>query len=158
MSEWEFVKQRTAAQGAVWRSRDGQYFKRTGDLRVLAEAEQQDLLAELGFPVPRPCASGAEGEQHYFIEADAGQQTLHETALAQGAADNGKVGDALVDRAAAISARLLRAQAQNPLTTDRDALRSWLASAGFIDNVFEENPDLDTPPVSAHSSTEPWTG
>ena len=147
MSEWELVKERTASAGAVWRSADGQYFKRTGGSEVTEESGHQSLLSELGFPVPQPTQSGTDGTLNYFIEPSAGQRTLHELALEQGRASNGRVGDALVDRAAQISAKLLQAQARNPLPTDEVSLRRWFSDAGFTGVVFAENPDLDTPVV-----------
>lgn len=147
MSEWEFVKDRTATSGAVWRSPDGQYFKRTGGPEVKEEGRHQIFLAELGFPVPRPIEVGTDGEQHYFIEIGSGQRTLHELALEQGRTRGGKANDALVDRAASISASLLKAQARKSIPTDRNTLFSWFSEAGFTSIVFAENPDLDTPRV-----------
>lgn len=147
MSEWELIKDRTASSGAVWRSSDGRWFKRTGGPEVTEEARYQTLLSELGFPVPRPERIGIEHGREYFVEAGAGHRTLHELALEQGRNNSGKVDDALIDRAAATSAKLLRAQAENPLPTSEDALRSWFSKAGFAEVVFSENPDLDTPRV-----------
>ncbi|WP_017579379.1 phosphotransferase [Nocardiopsis valliformis] len=144
MSEWELVKDRTASAGAVWRSADGQYFKRTGGSEVAEESGHQSLLSELGFPVPQPTQSGTDGTLNYFIEPSVGQRTLHELALEQGRASNGRVSDALVDRATEISAKLLQAQARSPLPTNEVSLRRWFSDAGFTGVVFAENPDLDT--------------
>lgn len=52
MSDWEFVKRRTAVDGAVWRSGDGLLYKRTGGSSVDVEARFQRLVAPLGYPVP----------------------------------------------------------------------------------------------------------
>jgi hypothetical protein len=149
MDEWELVKQRTAAEGAVWRSPDHRLYKRTGDSRLLAEAEHQRHLFDLGFPVPQPLQIGTEQGECFFIESSAGPSTLHDRAVRQAEHNGGIVDDLLIDQAAAISQELLHAQSAHPLDTTPQRLRAWFAQASFLDNVFEENPDLDTQRVRA---------
>ncbi len=52
MGDWEFVKDRTATQGAVLRSSDGLLYKRTGGEDLREETDFQQLGAGLGYPVP----------------------------------------------------------------------------------------------------------
>lgn len=150
LSDWELVKRRTAADGAVWRSADHTRYKRTGDVSVRDEADYQVLLASLGYPVPEVTVRGTDGQAHYFVEKDAGQ-SLHDQAIAH--ADNaGHVPDELISAAVDISARLLEAQARNPLPGSAADLRAWFDHAAFAANVWAENPDLDIPRV--HQAVE----
>ena len=145
MSDWETVKPRTSADsGAVWYSPGEGLYRRTGGPEVEEEGRHQLLLADLGFPVPRPIEVGATEEGHYFTEPETGERNLHERALAQAAGHDGKVDDTLVDTAADISSRLLRAQSSHPVEDAGARARSWYRRAGFVDEVFAENPDLDT--------------
>lgn len=50
MSDWEFVKDRTATQGAVWRSADGPLHKRTGGEDLRKETEFQRLATDFTSP------------------------------------------------------------------------------------------------------------
>lgn len=92
MSEWQFLKNRTAADGAVWRSADDQLYMRTGGVSVLAEAQHQRDLAEAGYPVPEITEAGESNEDCYFIERTAGTASLHELAIAD-TARAGRVSD-----------------------------------------------------------------
>lgn len=145
LSDWELVKGRTAASGAVWRSADGLFYKRTGDESVREEADFQIDLAKLGYPVPRVPEHGLKDGTYYFVEPSAGV-SLHDQALAN-ADPSGRVGDGLVSSAGQISTRLLEAQARNPLPASSEDPRAWFERAGFLANVRAENPDLDTPRV-----------
>lgn len=149
MSDWEFVKRRTAAEGAVWRSADGRLYKRTGGVSVRDEADFQLCLARLGYPVPqivdRGIDQGIRDGAWYFTERSAGV-SLHDQALAV-ADETGSVPDSLISAAAEVSVRLLDAQARNPLPASRADIRAWFEHAGFAANVRAENPDLDTPRV-----------
>lgn len=148
MSDWEFVKTRTASDGTVWRSPDGLFYQHTGTA-VRAEAHHLQELAALGYPVPQVVTLGHnETGQDYFVERSLGQASLHDQALAD-TQRTGKVGQQVLDAATAVSARLLSAQARNPLPDSPTLLREWLDRAGCTDNVFAENPDLDTPRVQA---------
>lgn len=146
MSDWEFVKDRTATQGAVWRSQDGLFYKRTGGDDNREEAEFQRLISGLGYPVPTIVASGIEDGSHFFTEGSVGSSSLHEQALAD-ATRHGHVGDDVICTASAVAVHLLQAQARNPLPASE-----WFDKAAFAINVFEENPDLDTPRV--HKTVE----
>ena len=86
MGEWEFVKRRTAADGAVWRSWDGQSYKRTGGPAVRDEADFQLHLDDLGYPVPRIIDRGVKGDLHYFVERSAGV-SLHAQGMLDEATD-----------------------------------------------------------------------
>lgn len=141
MSDWEFVKDRTATQGAVWRSADGLRYKRTGGEDLREEMEFQRLAASLDYPVPEIVDSGTENGGYFVIEPSLGAASLHDEALAD-AQRNGEVGDQVISTAAAVSSRLLRAQASHPLPA-----APWFEKAAFAADVFEENPDLDTPRV-----------
>jgi hypothetical protein len=144
LSDWEFVKTRTAADGAVWRSPDGLLYKRTGTAAVAAEAHHLRELADLGYPVPEVVDAGRdERGRYYFVERSVSPRSLHDQALA-GAEQTGLVGPHVLDGAAAVSARLLSAQARNPLPGGPQPLWEWFERAGFTENVFAENPDLDT--------------
>ena len=145
LSDWELVKRRTAAGGAVWRSADGLFYKRTGDQSVRAEADFQIALANLGYPVPEVTERGLEGDTYYFIEPSAGI-SLHDQALAS-ADPTGHVDNGLVSSAVQISTRLLESQARNPLSASSWDSRTWFERAGFVANVRAENPDLDAPRV-----------
>ncbi|MEV7211550.1 phosphotransferase [Kitasatospora cineracea] len=141
MSDWEFVKDRTAADGAVWRSVDGLLYKRTGDEDLRAEAEFQRLAASLGYPVPDIVGSGSEDGRFFVVERAVGGTSLHEEALAEALGD-GRVGYRTIGTAAAVASKLLRAQARHPLPAT-----PWFERAAFAAEVFAENPDLDTPRV-----------
>ncbi|MGH3773611.1 MAG: phosphotransferase [Pseudonocardiaceae bacterium] len=145
-SDWEFVKRRTAADGAVWRSADGLLYKRTGDTSIDAEARFQRLVAALGYPVPEVVETGQVDGVHYVVERSAGSASLHDLALAN---DDGQLGEDVLHTAVEVSVRLLTAQAHNPLPCGPEPAREWFAHAGFAGNVFTENPDLDTPRVHA---------
>jgi hypothetical protein len=150
VSEWEFVKRRTAADGSVWRSSDGLLYKRTGDASVRDEADFQVHLAGLGYPVPQVVDGGIKDDQYYFVERSAGI-SLHDQAL--GAADElGRVSDGLITAALEVSVRLFEAQARHPLPASPAELRAWFERAGFAVSVRAENPDLDTP--SAREAVE----
>ncbi len=131
----------------MWYSPGERLYKRTGGPEVEEEGRHQRLLADLGFPVPRPTEVGATGKEHHFTEPEAGIHSLHDLAMAQAANNDGKVDDALVESAVEISSRLLRAQAAHPLKITEGHVRSWFWRAGFVDEVFAENPDLDTEEV-----------
>ncbi|MET7305331.1 phosphotransferase [Embleya sp. NPDC005575] len=148
-SQWEFVKNRTAADGAVWRSADGKFFKRTGGADLREEARFQRRIGELGYPVPHVVDEGTEDGRAYFVEESLGAASLHDTALAATGGQPAVMTDEVVDGAAAIAARLLTAQAAHPQPAPPGALRGWVERAGFTANVFAENPDLDTPRVRA---------
>ncbi|MGV9268439.1 phosphotransferase [Kitasatospora sp. NPDC003701] len=141
MSDWEFIKDRTATVGAVWRSVDGLLYKRTGGKDLLAETELQQLAAGLGYPVPEIVDSGSEDGSYFVIERAIGETSLHEEARADTQRD-GHVSAQVISRAAAIGSRLLQAQARHP----RPAT-PWFEQAAFAAEVFAENPDLDTPRV-----------
>ncbi|MGH3826646.1 MAG: phosphotransferase [Pseudonocardiaceae bacterium] len=148
MSDWEFVKRRTAADGAVWRSVDGLLYKRTGDSSIEAEARFQRLVAALGYPVSEVVETGQVDGVHYFVERSAGVASLHDMALAE-ANDGGHFGEDVLHAAVEVAGRLLMAQARNPLPGGPESVREWFEHAGFAANVFTENPDLDTPRVHA---------
>ncbi|MFB9578489.1 hypothetical protein ACFFTL_41070, partial [Streptomyces yanii] len=76
------------------------------------------------------------------MEESLGDQTLHDRAVAS--LDGGRtLPDDVTDTAAHVAARLLRAQAAHLVRPTPGTLRQWLNSAGFTQNVFQENPDLD---------------
>ncbi|MFI6152167.1 phosphotransferase [Kitasatospora sp. NPDC051170] len=141
MSDWEFVKDRTATQGAVWKSADGLLYKRTGGDDLREEIEFQRLAAGLGYPVPEIVDSGSENGGYYVIERSLGSTSLHEEARADAMRD-GQVSDHVISTAAAVSSKLLQAQARHPLPAS-----PWFEKAAFAKEVFEENPDFDTPRV-----------
>jgi hypothetical protein len=145
LSDWELVKRRTAASGAVWRSADGLFYKRTGDASVRDEADFQIDLAQRGYPVLPVTERGRQDGSYYFVEPSAGV-SLHDQALAS-ADPSGQVEDGLVRSAVRISRRLLEAQSRNPLASSPSELRAWFERAGFVGNVRAENPDLDIPRV-----------
>jgi hypothetical protein len=153
LSGWELIKARTAADdGAVWRSADGSLFKRTGGPEVDAEARFQQQIGALGYPVPEIVGVGTDDTgTHQFIERSAGIASLHDLAVKQ-ASPEGQLSDELVEAAARISARLLVAQLANPVPGGAQALAEFFTKAAFADNVFAENPDLDTPRV--HDAVE----
>lgn len=145
MTTWEFVKDRTAADdGAVWRSEDGRFFKRTGGPELLAEAAFQQQLAEAGYPVPVQVDRGRDADGRYwFTEHSVGEASLHDLAVAD-TQEHGYVTGPTIDTVADISGHLLAAQAHNARPTDEAARRAWFARAAFASDVFAENPDLDT--------------
>ncbi|WP_410786391.1 phosphotransferase [Kribbella sp. C-35] len=138
MSDWEYVKDRTAADGAVWRSTDGSLYKRTGDADLQAEAEFQRVVAGLGYPVPEIVDVGNENGCFFVVERAIGDISLHEEALAD-AKEHGYLGDGVVRTASAVASRLMQAQAMHPLPTT-----PWFDRAAFAADVFAENPDFDT--------------
>ncbi|MGW6952416.1 phosphotransferase [Streptomyces xanthophaeus] len=146
---WRFVKKRTAADGSVYVSADGRRYRRTGGADLRAEAEFQRRIADLGYPVPHIVEEGVTEDGHaYVVEESLGEQTLHDRAVAS--LDGGRdLSDVVVDTAAEVAARLLRAQAAHLVQPMPHALREWLDSAGFVQNVFQENPDLDDPRTHA---------
>ncbi|MGW6605592.1 phosphotransferase [Streptomyces sp. NPDC055036] len=149
-TEWQLVKKRTAdSQGAVYVSADHRLYRRTGGESLRAEATFQHQVAGLQYPVPRVLEEGVTGDgQLYVVEESLGEQTLHDLALAS--LDGGRaLSDEVVDLAAQVSARLLRAQAAHPVDSLPGALRAWVEQAGFTANVFQENPDLDTARIHA---------
>lgn len=147
MSDWEFIKRRTAAEGAVWRSADGLFYKRTGGVAVRDEADFQLSLARLGYPVPQIVKQGTDGGTWYFVERSVGV-SLHDQALAR-AGEGGLVPDSMIRAAGEVSARLLEAQCGNRLPSSPADVRAWFERAGWVANVREENPDLDTPRTRA---------
>ena len=148
MSDWKPVTSRnTADVGAVWYSPSQGLYKRTGGPEVETEGHHQRLLADLGFPVPRPDEVGFTEEEHYFTEPEVGARSLHELAVEQAAKGDGRVQDTLIDTAVRISSTLLRAQAAHPFENTKAGTREWLWRAGFVDEVFSQNPDLDTEEV-----------
>jgi hypothetical protein len=81
LSDLGLVKRRTAASGAVWRSADGPFYKRTGGESVRGEAAFQIDLAKRGYPVPSVTECGLKDGIYYFVEPSAGV-SLHDQALA----------------------------------------------------------------------------
>ncbi|WP_405365712.1 hypothetical protein [Kitasatospora sp. NBC_00039] len=142
MSDWEFVKNRTATEGAVWKSTDGLLYKRTGGEDLRAETEFQQLAANLGYPVPEIVDSGSEDGRYFVVERAIGDTSLHEEALADAGRD-GQVSYQVISTAAAVASKLLQAQARHPLPA-----APWFEKAAFAAEVFEENPDLDIPRVT----------
>ncbi|MET8539561.1 phosphotransferase [Kitasatospora sp. NPDC004799] len=143
MNDWEFVKHRTAAQGTVWKSADGLLYKRTGGADLRAEAEFQQLIVDLGYPVPEIVGIGSEDGRYFAIERAIGKASLHEEALAD-ARREGQVGCQVISTAAAVASKLLQAQTRHPLPA-----MPWFAKAAFATEVLTENPDFDTPRVHA---------
>ncbi|MFJ2900612.1 phosphotransferase [Streptomyces sp. NPDC087218] len=148
-NSWRFVKKRTAADGAVYVSADETRYRRTGGAELQAEAAFQRQVADLDYPVPHVLEEGVTADGHYYVvEESLGDQTLHDQAVAS--LNGGRaLADDVTDTAAQIAARLLRAQAAHVVEPPPGALRQWLDSAGFTQNVFQENPDLDTPRTRA---------
>jgi hypothetical protein len=136
MTEWVFLKARTAAEGAVWRSEDGQYYKRTGD--VLGEAEFQAHMFDLEYPVPQIVESGGKGDDGYFVERSLGERSLHDQCKAD-AESLGVVSQTTVADITRVSCLLLAAQAANPREP-----AEWFNAAAFAENVYSENTDFDT--------------
>ncbi|MFJ9855294.1 phosphotransferase [Streptomyces sp. NPDC101150] len=142
-NNWRFVKKRTAADGAVYVSADGTLYRRTGGAELQAEAQFQRRIADLDYPVPHVLEEGFTDDGHYYVvEESLGDKTLHDRAVAS--LDGGRaLLDDVADTAAQVAARLLRAQAAHLVEPAPGSLRQWLESAGFTQNVFQENPDLD---------------
>ncbi|MER5302146.1 aminoglycoside phosphotransferase family protein [Streptomyces lasiicapitis] len=142
-TDWQLVKKRTAdADGAVYVSADGTRYRRTGGEALRAEAAFQEMVAGLGYPVPRVLEHGMDADGMFcVVEESLGARSLHELAVADGGRD---LPEAVVDQLAQVSARLLHAQSLHPVGPDRGALRRWVEQAGWTHNVFAENPDLDT--------------
>jgi hypothetical protein len=132
------VKCRTATQGEVWRSVDGQLYKRTGGDDLREEIKFQRLAAGLGYPVPEIVDSGPEDGSYYVVERSLGSASLHEEALAD-ALRHGRVSNRVISMAAMVSSKLLQAQARHPLPAS-----PWFEKTAFAEDVFEENPDFDT--------------
>jgi hypothetical protein len=105
------------------------------------EIEFQRLAAGFGFPVAEIVDSGRENGRYFVIERSLGTTSLHDEALADAHRD-GQISDHVIGTAAAISSRLLRAQASHRLPA-----AAWFEKAAFAAHVFGENPDLDTPRV-----------
>ncbi|MFF8243751.1 phosphotransferase [Streptomyces griseus] len=144
-TDWRLVKRRTAdAGGAVYVSADGTRYRRTGGPALRSEAAFQQMAATLGYPVPQVLELGETSSGTFFVDEDSlGGQSLHEKALAS--LDGGReLSDQVVHQLAEVSSRLLAAQASHPVDGGPDALRRWVEQAGWTDNVFTENPDLDT--------------
>ncbi|KFK90093.1 aminoglycoside phosphotransferase [Streptomyces sp. JS01] len=144
-TDWRLVKKRTAdADGAVYVSADGTRYRRTGGPALRSEATFQQMAATLGYPVPQVLEHGETSVGTFFVDEESlGGQSLHEKALAS--LDGGReLSDQVVDQLAEVSSRLLAAQAAHPVDGGPDALRRWVEQAGWTDNVFTENPDLDT--------------
>ncbi|MGW4359457.1 aminoglycoside phosphotransferase family protein [Streptomyces californicus] len=147
---WRLVKKRTAQDdGAVYVSADGARYRRTGTAELRREAAFQQMIANLGYPVPRILETGERGDGTFFVDEESlGGQTLHEQVLAL--LDGGReLSDHVVDQLAEVSSRMLSAQATHPLDSGPDALAQWAEQAGWTHNVFTENPDLDTARVRA---------
>lgn len=142
-NNWRFVKNRTAADGAVYVSPDRTRYRRTGGAELRAEAAFQRRIAELGYPVPHVLEEGVtDNGDYYVVEESLGNQTLHDQAVV--ALDGGRsLADDVVDTAAKVATRLLRAQAAHLVQPTPGALQQWADMAGFTQNVFQENPDLD---------------
>ncbi|WP_328891927.1 phosphotransferase [Streptomyces sp. NBC_00316] len=142
-NNWRFVKKRTADDGAVYVSADKRRYRRTGGAELQAEAEFQRRIADLNYPVPHVLEEGVTDDGHYYVvEESLGDQTLHDRAVAS--LDGGRtLPDDVADTAAQIATRLLHAQAAHLVHPTPGTLRKWLDSAGFTQNVFHENPDLD---------------
>ncbi|MFF5131053.1 phosphotransferase [Streptomyces syringium] len=142
-NDWRFVKKRTAADGAVYVSADGTRYRRTGGAELQAEAEFQRRIADLDYPVPHVLEEGVTGDGHYYVvEESLGDQTLHDRAVAS-LAGGRDLHDDVAGTAAQVAAQLLRAQAAHRVAPAPGSLRQWLDSAGFTQNVFQENLDLD---------------
>ncbi|MFJ4962787.1 phosphotransferase [Streptomyces sp. NPDC088729] len=150
-TEWRLVKKRTAeADGAaVYASADGTRYRRTGGTALRSEAAFQQMLAGLDFPVPRILEHGEMPDGTFFVDEESlGRQSLHERALA--APNSGReLSEQVVEQLAEVSSRLLTAQAAHPVGGGPVALRQWADQAGWTNNVFAENPDLDTPRIHA---------
>ncbi|MEU3989791.1 aminoglycoside phosphotransferase family protein [Streptomyces platensis] len=149
LPNWHFVKKRTAdpAGGAVYVNDDGTRYRRTGGRALAAEAANQRQLAELGYPVPRVLDDGTTDDGNIFVVEEAlGERSLHDMAL-ESLNGTRALSDTVVDLAAEVGGRLLRAQAAHTVPTDLQALREWVQEAGWTDSVFAENPDLDNPRV-----------
>ncbi|WP_327328751.1 aminoglycoside phosphotransferase family protein (plasmid) [Streptomyces sp. NBC_01210] len=124
-------------------SADRTRYRRTGGAELQSKAEFQRRIANLNYPVPHVLEEGVTDDGHYYVvEESLGDETLHDRAVAS--LDGGRdLADDVADTAAQVAARLLRAQAAHLVQPTASALRQWLDSAGFTQNVFQENPDLD---------------
>ncbi|MGA5565308.1 phosphotransferase [Streptomyces platensis] len=149
-ADWHFVKKRTAdpAGGAVYVNDDRTRYRRTGGEALAAEAAYQRQLAELGYPVPRILDNGIDDGHVFVVEESLGDHSLHDMAL-ESLDGTRALSDTVVDLAAEVGGRLLRAQAAHAVPADLLMLREWVREAGWTDNVFTENPDLDNPRVRA---------
>ncbi|MGG7568818.1 phosphotransferase [Streptomyces sirii] len=148
MDDWHLVKKRTAdpPRGAVYVNDDGTRYRRTGGEALAAEATYQRHLAELGYPVPRILQDGTIDGHVFVVEESLGERSLHDMAL-ESLDGTRALSDTVVDLAAEVGGRLLRAQAAHAVPAPLQALRAWVHTAGWTDNVFAENPDLDNPRV-----------
>ncbi|MER6021864.1 phosphotransferase family protein [Streptomyces anulatus] len=149
-TDWRLVKKRTAdADGAVYVSADGTRYRRTGGTALRSEAAFQQMAAGLDYPVPQVLEHGETSDGTYFVDEEAlGGQSLHEKALAS-LDGRRELPDQVVDQLAAVSSRLLAAQAAHSIDGGPEALRRWVEQAGWTHNVFTQNPDLDTPRTRA---------
>lgn len=149
-TDWRLVKKRAAdADGAVYVSADGTRYRRTGGTALRSEAAFQQMAAALDYPVPQVLEHGEASDGTYFVDEESlGGQSLHEKALAS-LDGRHELSDEVVDQLAEVSSRLLAAQAAHPVGGGPEALRRWVEQAGWTDNVFTENPDLDTPRTRA---------
>jgi hypothetical protein len=97
----------------------------------------------MGYLVPRVVDEGNTGDGSFFVDEESlGDATLHDLAVA--ALDGGRdLIDEVVDQLGEVSGRLLAAQADHPVAPEPGVLREWVRQAGWTDNVFAENPDLD---------------
>lgn len=148
---WHLVKKRTAdpSGGAVYVNADGTRYRRTGGPALAAEIAFQRQLAEHGYPVPHTLDDGVTDDGHvYVVEETLGRHSLHDMAL-EHLDSTRTLPDTVVDLAAEVGCRLLRAQATHAVPADPQALRRWVRTAGWTGNVLAENPDLDTARVRA---------
>lgn len=71
LSDWEFVKTRTASDGTVWRSPEGLFYKRTGTSAVRAEAHHCPMLEIVPFKGgTKGYAFTADQRDRYLAELD----------------------------------------------------------------------------------------
>ncbi|MEU8949649.1 phosphotransferase [Streptomyces sp. NPDC048489] len=151
-NDWRFVKKRTAADGAVYVSADTTRYRRTGGAELQAEGEFQRRIAGRGYPVPRVLEEGVTDDgRYYVVEESLGDQTLHDRAVASLDGSQHMTDDVAIT-AGHVAVRLLQAQAAHFVQPAPGTLRQWLDSAGFTENVFQENPDLDT--TRTHAALE----
>jgi hypothetical protein len=140
---WDFIQNRTAAEGAVFTSSDGNLIKRIGGQNLLQEASVVRRLGELAYPVPEVVSAGQEGDSYFYIEKSLGSLSFHQTAREE-MQERGQVQDETLHRIIGISERLLEAQVGNSRPPKLEEIQDWFQRASYIGNVFNENPDLDT--------------
>ncbi|WP_241990022.1 MULTISPECIES: phosphotransferase [unclassified Streptomyces] len=126
-------------------NQDRSRYRRTGGRQLKSEAMFQQRVAILGYPVPAVLETGSDDAEFFFVEPSLGPTSLHDAARNAVGDATGPMPDEVVDAAAATGARLLAAQAAHAEPATRDALDTWVTEAGWTGNVFNENPDLDTP-------------